>query len=326
MTIRRALASTLILACAFATGAAAQAVGTLTGTVTYSGNGDGVPGVRVLLADAQMVTASDDDGHYRLESVPLGRQPVSLFLIGCQLASRIIDVPVGETLVADFVVGPPVINLDRLVVIGVAARTPQAELPFTVDRLEADELRPASARTVADMIQGRIAGAKVVHGSGQPGEDASIVLRSATSIQRGSQDPLIVVDGVISQRSLSDIDPMDVDRVEVLKGAAAAASYGSRAEAGVIEITTKRGVGRTPRPSEPLVVLNGVVSDRTLAEIDLAEIEDILLLRGAAGAVIYGPEAEAGAIQVTTRQGASPSQDGLRAPDCISGFPSGDPR
>ena len=315
---QRGAVSVVIAACALTSAAAAQGVGTLTGKVTYARNGDGVPGVQVLLPDLQMVATSDDDGRYRIENVPASRQEILVVLIGCQLTSRFVDVPAEKGLVVDFVVGPPLINLDALVVTGVAAEIPEAELPFTVDRLEADELRPESARSVANMIQGRVAGVRVVQGTGQPGEDPSIVLRSATSIQRGSQDPLVVVDGVIIGGSLSDIDPMGVERIEILKGAAAAAVYGSRAEAGVINITTKRGLGSISRRKEPLVVLDGVVSDKTLAEVEAADITDIRLLRGAAGAVIYGPKAEAGAIQVTTtRQGTPPNQGGLRAPACV---------
>src|SRR5690606_13640634 len=85
-----------------------------------------------------------------------------------------------------------------------------------------------------------VAGARVVRGSGQPGSGASILLRGVHSLER-SNSPLIVVDGVILGETLSDIDASDVESIEVVKGAAAASLYGSRASSGVIQITTARG-------------------------------------------------------------------------------------
>ena len=320
MTLRwrqRGVVSVMILACVVPSPAPAQGVGTLMGRVTYSRNGDGVPGAQLLLPDLSRVVSSDDDGRYRIDNVHAGTHDLLVVLMGCRLAYRSVDVPADNDLVVDFVVGPPVMSLDDLVVTGVAAGLPAVELPFAVDRVEADDIRPATARNIAHLIQGRVAGVRVVQGTGQPGAEPSILLRGATSIQRSSQAPLIVIDGIVSGGHLSDIDPMDVERIEILKGAAAGAVYGSRAEAGVIEITTKRGLSRTSRPQEPLVVLDGVVSDKSFVDVDPADIADIWFLRGAAGAVIYGPRAESGAIQVTTRGGTLPTQSSLRAPACV---------
>ena len=83
---------------------------------------------------------------------------------------------------------------------------------------------------------------RVVKGSGQPGQGGSILRRGPTTIT-GSQSPLIIIDGVITDNRLSDIDALDVETIEVVKGAAAASLYGSRAQNGVIQITTKRGAG-----------------------------------------------------------------------------------
>ena len=321
MTLRwlqRGAASVMILACVVPSPAPAQGVGTLSGRVTYSRNGDGVPGAQLLLPDLSRAVSSDDDGRYRIDNVRAGTHDFLVLLMECQLAFRSVDVPADDDLVVDFIVGPPVMRLDELVVTGVTVGLlPEVELPFTVDRVGADELRPATARSVAHLIQGRVAGVRVVQGTGQPGEAPSIILRGATSIQRSSQAPLIVIDGMVSGAGLSDIDPMDVEKIEILKGATAAALYGSRAETGVVEITTKRGLGSISSPQGPLVVLDGVVSDKALSDVDPADIADIWFLQGSAGAVIYGPRAESGAIQVTTWRGTPSDSSSLLAPACV---------
>jgi TonB-dependent SusC/RagA subfamily outer membrane receptor len=166
------------------------------------------------------------------------------------------------------------------------------------------------------MLQGQVAGVRVVQGSGQPGTDPSILLRAPTSLL-GSQSPLIVIDGVITQGKITDIDPFDVLRVEVLRGASAAASYGSRGQAGVIEITTKRGPTAPPtRSRRPVLLIDGVVTEGTLSDVNLAEVADIRRLDGPTAAVLYGVGAEAGAIEVSTIYGPPPRARALR-PACL---------
>jgi TonB-linked SusC/RagA family outer membrane protein len=115
-----------------------------------------------------------------------------------------------------------------------------------VERLSAQNF-PVPAADVSSLLTAKAAGVSVVSGSGQPGAEASIMLRGPTSINSSgrSLSPLIVIDGVIQAEgaSLSDVGALDIDHVEIVKGAAAASLYGSRAQNGVIEITTKRGTG-----------------------------------------------------------------------------------
>jgi TonB-dependent SusC/RagA subfamily outer membrane receptor len=160
---------------------------------------------------------------------------------------------------------------------------------------------------VGGLIQGKVAGAKVVQGSGQPGDQISILLRSARSILL-DQDPLVVVDGVITDRRGLDIDPSDVESVEILKGAGASAIYGSRGQAGVVEITTKRGPVGDTAPRGPVLVVDGVMTHLTLADVNPADIATIRKFDGPAGAVLYGPRGEAGVIQIITH-GAPPEAE-----------------
>src|SRR5262249_36963491 len=102
------------------------------------------------------------------------------------------------------------------------------------------QIKDVPSPTPLGVIEGKVPGASVISSSGQPGEEPSIRLRSATSLT-GRQDPLIMVDGVITRLGLADINSEDIDRIEIVKGAAASSLYGSDAANGVIQIFTKRG-------------------------------------------------------------------------------------
>jgi TonB-dependent SusC/RagA subfamily outer membrane receptor len=301
--------------------ALSQEPGELTGRVTFAGNGQGVPGALVTLHEAGLGVLTDRNGRYQIRDVPVGQHFALTVLMGCILTSHPVQVEAGRRASLDISLQPPVIDLEGIVATASSISSDRAELPFAVARLEAgerDEIATGSTRSVGSMLQGKVAGARVVQGSGQPGTDPSILLRGPTSLL-GSQQPLIVIDGVITQGRLTDIDPFDVARVEVLKGASAAASYGSRGQAGVIEITTKRGpAAEAPRnPRQPVLLLDGVVTEGTLSDLNLAEVADIRRLEGPVAAVLYGVGAERGAIEVTTLSGPPPGVRPFR-PACLT--------
>jgi TonB-linked SusC/RagA family outer membrane protein len=140
----------------------------------------------------------------------------------------------------DFDLARDVLNLDQIVVTGTSAATSQKMAPFTVAAVDAAAIKEAPGLSPIASLSGKIAGASVVTTSGQPGSAPSIRLRSATSIT-GSSDPLIIVDGTITRQTLADISSEDIERVEIIKGAAASSLYGSDAANGVVQIFTKRG-------------------------------------------------------------------------------------
>lgn len=220
--------------------------GAITGAVTDAGTGDPVSGAQVFVEGTEMGTLTSQDGSYRLEGVPTGQQTVRVRLIGYQRASQTVSVSSGQAATANFQLSQTALKLQEVVVTGVAGETPETKLPFTVGQLNAEEV-PVPSSTAGGLLQGKIAGAQVVSTSGQPGEGVSIQLRGATSINASgrSQEPLIVVDGVILGRGmgLADLNSLDIQNIEVVKGAAAASLYGSRAQNGVVQITTKRGEG-----------------------------------------------------------------------------------
>jgi TonB-dependent SusC/RagA subfamily outer membrane receptor len=224
----------------------AQQPGAVAGSVTLGEAGAGVPGARIRIPALELERTTDADGHFRFDAVPAGKHLIEADMVGCQSGSWTVEVPAGLKAVHLWLDGPAVAALRERVTAGQAAAVPAAELPFTVDRLERKDLERGAARTLADLLRGKFPGIKVVQGSGMPGEPISIRFRGPTSMA-GDREPLIVVDGLITEGGVDDLDPRDIERVEILKGSAAAAVYGARGEAGAIEITTRRGTPPPPR-------------------------------------------------------------------------------
>ncbi|MDQ8154192.1 MAG: SusC/RagA family TonB-linked outer membrane protein [Gemmatimonadota bacterium] len=133
-------------------------------------------------------------------------------------------------------------RLNQVVVTGVTGATEVKKLAFTVAQVSQADVPVAGSNPLAQ-LQGKVAGANIVSASGRPGSAPSIILRGPQSINGGGrgQEPLYIIDGVVSQGGLADINPQDIENVEVVKGAAASSMYGSRAGNGVIQITTRSG-------------------------------------------------------------------------------------
>ncbi len=214
---------------------------TIMGTVSDE-DGEPLIGANVVIEELVLGASTDIDGRYSFE-VPSSRVGQSVALtakyIGFTDQSRTITITAG-TMTEDFMLSLDLLNLDEVVVTGVAEATPQKKLAFTVSRLSKDAVELAPATSAVGSLQGKVAGVSAVASTGAPGDAISVRLRGSTSIT-GSSAPLYIVDGVILGSNQVDIDALDIESIEVVKGAAASSLYGSRAQAGVIQITTKRG-------------------------------------------------------------------------------------
>lgn len=219
---------------------AAQA-GSVAGTVRTD-TGEPVAGVQVSLVGTTLGALTRANGQYLILQVPAGDHQVQVELIGYASVVRPVTVRAGQTTTLNVTLTPEAIALQELVVTGVAGATRRAKVPFDVTQIRTEDL-PVPSVSAGQAIQGKVAGAMVVQGSGRPGAAPSILLRGPTSINSTGRDqePLYIVDGVILGASMVDIDAMDIETIEVVKGAAAASLYGSRAANGVIQITTRRG-------------------------------------------------------------------------------------
>jgi len=139
-------------------------------------------------------------------------------------------------------------KLDDVIVTGVAKGTSTKKLGFVVDKVKVSGVKEVPTLDAASALAGKVAGAQIVNGSGNPLRNAAIVLRGASSIIQDSE-PLIIIDGIITEGGLNDVNMEDVESIEVVKGAAASALYGSQAGNGVIQIITKKGKGKDTKIS-----------------------------------------------------------------------------
>ncbi len=212
------------------------------GTIT-SDRGEPIVGANVLVEELRMGVLTNAQGQYTV-LVPGARvrgQRVVLRVraIGFKPNSKAVTLTSGEQAV-DLVLGYDVNLLEAIVVTGTQEATEAVKVPFTVSRVDAAQM-PVPASNPLTALQGKVPGANIVSASGRPGAQASVLLRGPTSINASGrgQDPLYIVDGVIINGGLPDLNPQDIESVEVVKGAAGASLYGARAGNGVINITTK---------------------------------------------------------------------------------------
>lgn len=229
------LATTVLASTAFAQGAV------ISGTIK-SQQGQPLQAANVRIPDLNVSVGSGEDGTYRItlggERVRGQSVSMSVRAIGFKPITRTITISAGNQ-TQDFELEVDVNRLSEVVVTGVTGATETKKLAFTVDKVDQANL-PVPATSALQSIQGKVTGAQVVTPSGRPGQAPEIILRGAKSLNL-SLDPLVVVDGIIMNGGMNDINPQDIESIEVVKGAAAASTYGSRAQNGVIQITTKSG-------------------------------------------------------------------------------------
>ncbi|MCO6496060.1 MAG: SusC/RagA family TonB-linked outer membrane protein [Chitinophagaceae bacterium] len=143
----------------------------------------------------------------------------------------------------EVVMVPSVQSMSEVIVTGVVGATDPKKMTVSVTKIGADKLNKVPPTSLSSALTGKVAGVKATSFGGQPGQQMDIQLRADNNLPNVSSRPLILVDGVIMSGSLADINADDVESMEVVKGAAASALYGSRAGNGVISVITKRGKG-----------------------------------------------------------------------------------
>ena len=237
-----AAATALLLGLIPAGAQSQETTGTITGRVLEAGTGQPLSAVQVSVPGTQRGTITDRAGVFRLGGVPAGVREVRAELIGYTSVTTSVTVVAGESVSADFNLRQTVVNIEEIVVTGVAGQTSRAKLPIGVASVT-PSMVPVPASNAGNLLVGKVAGVQVTGSTGRPGAAPSILLRAPTSIDASGRDqePLYIVDGVILSSSIADINAMDIATIEIVKGASAASMYGSRAANGVIQITTNRG-------------------------------------------------------------------------------------
>lgn len=244
----RMVAQASCMAAALIVGSAleAQQAGTVTGLITDEVTLAPLPTVQVFLQGTSRGGLTNQEGRFTLNDVPPGSYTLVAQRIGYQEARQAnVTVAQGQATSVNLAMSPTVLSLQAVVATGLIDPVEGVRSPISVARVSRELMPVAVAGNAIQNLQGRVAGVQMNRTSGQPGEDVSIMLRTPTSL-RGTGAPMIVVDGVIlggvlSDATTSSIEGMDIESVEIIRGAAAASLYGSRAAAGVIAITTARG-------------------------------------------------------------------------------------
>lgn len=236
-----------LVAAAIPFGLQAQ-VGQIVGTVTHADSGEPVSAVQMTIQGTTLGVVSGQDGSFTISNVPVGTHVVVAQRLGFQqFRQENVSVTAGQVATVNVSLAPTVLALQEIVATGLVDPVEGVRSPISVARVTREMMPVAVAGNAVQNLQGRIAGLTMNRTSGQPGEGVSIMLRTPTSL-RQSGSPLIVVDGVILGGVVGDanttaIEGMDIESIEVIRGAAASSLYGSRAAAGVIAITTARGQG-----------------------------------------------------------------------------------
>lgn len=234
---------------------------TVSGTVT-DGSG-ALPGVSVLIKGTTTGTETDFDGKYSM------RAKAGDVLSFSYLGYKSVERTVGSAATINVTMAEDANLLDEIIVTGVASGTSRKKMTVSVTKVSEEQLKMAPATSIGGALVGKVAGARVQMSSGAPGSSSQIQLRTDNNLNAGSS-PLIIMDGIIVNTSLADINVDDVESMEVVKGAAAAALYGSKAANGVIAIITKRGSKLSVGTSK-ITVRTEIGFQQIAKYIDLAE-------------------------------------------------------
>ena len=267
--MRSRMGRVVALASALVAITAVQAQGqtaTIRGKITNPA-GQPVAAAQVLVLRTTLGAQAGADGSYLIARVPAGPATIRARAIGYESIERTVTLAAGQTLTVDFIIKTSPVSLDQVVVTGTAGSARKREIGNSISQVSTADL-PEVPTNVSNLLAGRVAGVQISGGTGNAGSGSAIRLRGATSLALSNQ-PLIYVDGVrtrsdeyprngifqgATQRGansygspLNDINPDDIERIEVVKGAAATTLFGTDAAAGVIQIFTKRGSGGAPK-------------------------------------------------------------------------------
>ena len=259
----------LFLTCLFiGIGLATAQVTRVTGNVTSSEDGEPIVGASVLVKGTNVGTITDIDGNFVINNVPSSATTLVVSFVGMQPQ----EVAIRETV--RVMLRPDSELLDEVVVTAMGISKERKALGYAVQDVKSDELTRGASTSLSSALQGKVSGVEIAQASGMPGSSSYITIRGVRSFT-GDNSPLYVVDGmpVASSADIGtgasvsgadyanravDIDPNDIESINILKGQAASALYGMRASNGVIIITTKSGKGA--RKGKPEITLTSNLS------------------------------------------------------------------
>ncbi|HKR07968.1 MAG TPA: SusC/RagA family TonB-linked outer membrane protein [Gemmatimonadaceae bacterium] len=239
--------------------ARAQGTGTLRGTVVDSTTQQPVGGAQVQLVGTNRVTFTDASGVYRFTGVTAGSATVRVQKIGFAQQTVSVNLGDGATAAADVMLRAVIPTLSQVVVVGYGSSN-RSEVTGALTTVSASDIKNTPIAGIDAALQGKAAGVQVTQNAGNPGNGISVRVRGSSSLTASNQ-PLYVVDGVPVQTgdfsqvgfggqdltAVTNLNPDEIETITILKDAASAGIYGSRASNGVVMITTKRGIAGTNR-------------------------------------------------------------------------------
>jgi TonB-linked SusC/RagA family outer membrane protein len=237
--------------------------GTIVGRITDARSGSVVPGASVQIEGTRLGAITGDDGRFRLGGVPSGVRTIVVLRLGFASNRQSVTIAAGATLTHEVGLQPSAVSLDQVVVTGTAGETERRSIGNAVSTIDAsDEMSKASPPDLANLLRSRAPGVDIQPISGRIGAGPTIQIRGPSSIGL-TNNPLIYIDGVRVNNStnlgpagisgglgaqgnpvesrMNDINPEDIESIEIIKGPAAATIYGTEAANGVIQIITKKG-------------------------------------------------------------------------------------
>jgi TonB-dependent starch-binding outer membrane protein SusC len=257
----RLLFAALAAAALLPSGAMAQGVGTLSGQVVDQATQQPIPGVQIFLPGTSRGSLTNQQGRYLITNVPSGTVDVRATIIGYSAATQSVTVQAGQTATANFELATSAVAIEGIVISAAGREERRRELGNAVSNINVADVELAAVPNMSSLLQGRSAGVTVMQSGGTAGSGSRIRIRGSNSVSL-SNEPLLVVDGVRvnntaesftiatggqSPSRLNDLNPEDIESIEILKGPAAAALYGTAAANGVIQVTTRRGRAGTTR-------------------------------------------------------------------------------
>ncbi|MVM38925.1 SusC/RagA family TonB-linked outer membrane protein [Spirosoma sp. HMF3257] len=211
----------------------------LSGRIT-SETGDGLPGVSVVVKGTTIGTATDGTGMYKL-NIPDAQSKGTLIFSFIGYETQ--EVTIGNQTTINLQLKPSANSIDEVVVVGYGTQS-RRNVTGSVTKIDMKQTENLPNTNVSQALRGRVAGVQFTD-NGRPGQAGTILVRGQRSISAGN-NPLVILDGIFFDGSLNDINPGDIESMEVLKDASATAIYGARAANGVILITSKRGTSEKP--------------------------------------------------------------------------------
>ena len=251
-----------LVAVARATAPVLAQTGTVTGTV-QDASGRPLAGAQVSIEGTTIGGLSSDAGRYLLNNVPVGNHDITVVMLGYTGMTESVSVQAGETAVRDFVLQLTALSMDEIVVTATGEQR-RREIGNAIAKIETSVLTEvAPVTSFQELLQGRASGVSVIPSDGTVGTGARIRIRGISSATL-SPDPLVYVDGIrVNSGSpalggdqyigggepsfFNDLNPEEIESIEIVKGPSAATLYGTQAANGVIWITTKRGTEGPPR-------------------------------------------------------------------------------